>query len=209
MNQGKIKQGEHVFVAGRTGSGKTFMVKKYLENSKLPVYVLDIKKTLKWVKGTDVLYTEKLSEALASKRRKIIYQPRWEEMEEEYYDEFFKNVYEKGDRTLWIDELMGVGTAVRFPKYYKACLTRGRELGISVWSCTQRPATIPIISMSEATHFFIFNLSMKKDRERIVEIAGHSNFLKTPGKYIFWYFDAMKEAAPVRAKLTERGEAGG
>ena len=209
MNQGKIKQGEHVFVAGRTGSGKTFLVKKYLENSKLPVYVLDIKKTLKWVKGTDVLYTEKLSEALASKRRKIIYQPRWEEMEEEYYDEFFKNVYEKGDRTLWIDGLMGVGTAVRFPKYYKACLTRGRELGISVWSCTQRPATIPIISMSEATHFFIFNLSMKKDRERIVEIAGHSNFLKTPGKYIFWYFDAMKEAAPVRAKLTERREAGG
>ena len=202
MQQGVIKKGEHVFVAGRTGSGKTFLVKKYLENSSLPVYVLDIKKTLKWVQGDNTLYTEKLSEVIASKKKKIIYQPRWEEMEEEYYDAFFKHVYEKGDCTLWIDELMGVGNATRFPKFYKACLTRGRELGISVWSCTQRPATIPIISMSEATHLFIFNLAMKKDRERIAEIAGHGNFLQTPGKFVFWYFDTTKEAAPVRAKLT-------
>ena len=46
MKQGVIKKGEHVFVAGRTGSGKTFLVKKYLENSVLPVYVLDIKRRL-------------------------------------------------------------------------------------------------------------------------------------------------------------------
>lgn len=199
-----IKKGEHVFVAGRTGSGKTFLVKKYLENTKLPVYVLDVKKTLKWLKGKDVLYTEKLAEAISSKKSKIIYQPKWEEMEEDYYNEFFKKVYERGEAILWVDELMGVSTAMRFPAYYKACLTRGRELGISVWSCTQRPAMIPIISMSEASHLFIFNLNMKKDRQRIAEIAGHENFLKLPGKFIFWYFDTTKEAAPVRALLTEK-----
>ena len=180
MKHGIIKKGEHIFVAGRTGSGKTFLVKKYLEKSGLPVYVLDIKKTLKWVRGGDTLYTEKLSEAIASKKKKIIYQPRWEEMGEEYYDAFFKHVYEKGDCTLWIDELMGVGNATKFPKYYKACLTRGRELGISVWSCTQRPATIPIISMSEATHLFIFNLAMKKDRERIAANRSGGNGQKAP-----------------------------
>lgn len=204
MNQ-TIDSGEHVFVAGRTGSGKTFLVKKYLENSKLPVYVLDIKKTLKWLKGGDVLYTERLNEAISSNKKKIIYQPKWEEMEDKFYNEFFKKVYEKGEAVLWIDELMGVGNAIKFPNYYKACLTRGRELGVSVWSCTQRPAMIPIISMSEATHLFIFSLNMIKDRQRISEIAGHREFLKIPGKYAFWYFNTSKETSPVLARLTVKG----
>ena len=97
MKQGTIKKGEHVFVAGRTGSGKTFLVKKYLENSVLPVYVLDIKKTLKWVQGEGVLYTEKLSEALASKKKKIIYQPRWEKMEDEQLDAFIVTIRKFAD----------------------------------------------------------------------------------------------------------------
>lgn len=202
----KIKKGEHVFIAGRTGSGKTFLTKRYLQNVH-PVYALDVKKTLDWqnVPEDDIDYLDRLEKVTKSRKKKVIYQPHWDEMKPEFYNEFFKFIYKKEETTIWVDETMGIGTAMKFPEYYKALLTRGRELGISVWSCTQRPATIPIISMSEATHLFIFDLNMKKDRVRIAEIAGEEEFLKLPGKYVFWYYNMVDSSKPIRAKLVEKG----
>ena len=207
----KIEQGEHVFVAGRTGSGKTFLVKKYLENAKYKVFVLDLKKTLDWqgIPDRNIAYVNKLENIRKTGKRKTVYQPIWEEINPETIDEFFKLIYKEEDCIVWVDELMAIGNAVKFPDWYKACLTRGRELGISVWSCTQRPATIPIISISEASHLFIFDLNMKKDRQRIAEIAGHGAFMQRPGKFVFWYFDTRKTAEPIRAKLVEKGDGNG
>lgn len=199
----KIQKGEHVFVAGRTGSGKTFLVKRYLQEVK-PVYVLDLKKTLDWQNVEKAVYLDKLSKVVKTKSKKVVYQPDWKEMKPDYYNEFFRFLYHKENVHVWIDETMGIGTAMKFPEYYKALLTRGRELGISVWCCTQRPATIPMIAMSEATHFFIFDLNMKKDRFRIAEIAGEENFMKLPGKYSFWYYNMVESDKPILAKLVER-----
>lgn len=201
----KIRKGEHLFIAGRTGSGKTFLVKRYLQavNS---VYVLDLKKTLNWqgVDEKEIDYLDRLEKVTRSRKKKIVYQPDWQEMKNDYYNEFFRFLYHKENVTVWIDETMGVGTSFKYPEYYKALLTRGRELGISVWSCTQRPAAIPMIAMSEATHFFTFDLNMKKDRVRIAEIAGEENFLKLPGKYAFWYYNIAESSKPVLAKLVEK-----
>jgi len=199
----KIQKGEHVFVAGRTGSGKTFLVKRYLQETK-PVYVLDLKKTLDWQNVEEAVYLDKLDKVVKSRSKKVVYQPDWKEMTAEYYNEFFRFIYHKENVHVWIDETMGIGTALKFPEYYKALLTRGRELGISVWSCTQRPATIPMIAMSEATHFFIFDLNMRKDRFRIAEIAGEENFMTLPGKYAFWYYNMVESDKPILAKLVER-----
>ena len=185
----KVNRGEHAFVAGRTGSGKTYLVKRYLQEA-APVYVLDVKKTLDWqhILEKDIVYLDKLDKVFKAKKKKVIYQPDWAEMDMDHYNEFFKHIYKKGDCSVFIDETMGIGTAIKYPDFYKALLTRGRELGISVWSCSQRPASIPIIAMSEATHFFIFDLNMRKDRVRLAEIAGKEEFMKLPGKYVFWYY---------------------
>jgi len=205
----RIKPGEHVFVAGRTGSGKTFLVKKYLQHV-APVYCLDVKKTLYWpgVPEKDIVYLDKFLDVIKSKAKKVVYQPRWQELTFDCYNLFFEYIYNKEEVVLWIDETMGIGTAIKYPEYYKALLTRGRELGISVWSCTQRPASIPLISMSEATHFFAFDLNLKKDRERIAEISGQEQFLRLPGKYVFWYYHVTDSTAPVRARLTQAKKEG-
>lgn len=209
MENNTIKLGEHVFIAGRTGSGKTFLCKRYLENLRKPVYVLDLKKTLDWGRASkDRVYLTRLSQFRKTGKRKVVYQPDWEEIDAISIDNFFKWCYKKGDCVVWVDELMGIGNAHKFPPWYKACLTRGRELGISVWSCTQRPAMIPIISISEASHLFVFDLNMKGDRQRIMEVAGHPAFMERPGKYNFWYFDTRKTAEPVRAKLVVKGGEG-
>ena len=49
-----IKDSEHVFIAGRTGSGKTFLEKAYLAGFK-NVIILDTKGTFYWEQIPDAL----------------------------------------------------------------------------------------------------------------------------------------------------------
>lgn len=189
---------EHVFVAGRTGSGKTYLAKKFL--SLYPnVVVLDTKGTLNWdevlpEEKTIVTSLAKISEA---KTNKIIYKPRWQEMTFEVYNRFFKWIYERKNTIVWIDEVMAIcPNPFKIPDYYKAILTRGRELNIAAWSLTQRPSGIPQVVISEAVHLFIFDLNLEQDRAKLVEITGYNEFLQRPGKYHFWYADIRKEQPP-------------
>lgn len=205
MKQNIIKRSEHVFVAGRTGSGKTYLAKKYLANYD-HVAVLDTKGTFTWdeVDPKELQVVTSISELGGANKSKIIYRPTWEELEIEYYDAFFKWAYMRRNTIVLVDEAMSVcPSPFKIPDYYKAILTRGRELNVSVWSLTQRPSGIPQVIMSEATHFFIFDLNLAKDREKIVHITGHEEFLERPGRYIFWYWRADTDNPPVRARLRE------
>lgn len=188
-----IQANEHVFVAGKTGTGKTFFVKKYLANYK-NVTVLDTKGLIDWneIPDEEVSIIKNIKDIYHLDTPKIIYRPCWEEMNQECYNEFFKFVYESGEMIVWIDEVMSIATNNVIPEFYKACLTRGREMNIGVWSLTQRPSTIPVLTMSESKHFIIFDLNMPQDRERITLITGQPEFLSKPSKksgekYSFWY----------------------
>ena len=204
-----IKSNDHVFVAGRTGSGKTFLVRKYLPGYEY-VAVLDTKGLMNWeeIPKEELTVINQLHQLDKVKTKKVIYRPSFNEMEIEYYDTFFKWVYQRGNTNLWIDELMSVcENATSIPEYLKACYTRGRELGIGVWGLSQRPKMIPIVCMSEATHFFIFDLNIVEDRDRLVKIAGAEDLYIRPSYYskrCFWYYHVEWDE-PKLAELIEEG----
>jgi hypothetical protein len=205
-----VKPSEHVFIAGRTGSGKTYLARKYL--ARYPqVVALDTKGTMTWpeVPAEDLTLVERLTDLTAAKTSKIIYRPGWQELEFDYYNEFFRWCYQRGHTLVWVDEAMSIcPNPHKIPDYYKAILTRGRELKVAVWSLTQRPAGIPQVIMSEATHFFIFDLNMPQDRQKLTEVTGAQELLEKPstgyGAYSFWYYNVEREAA-TPARLVERG----
>jgi len=203
-----IPGNEHVFIAGKTGTGKTYLAGKYLSAYK-QVYLLDTKGTTSWkdVKGKDITLITELKNLPYCYTAKVIYRPIWEEMQEEYYNLFFKFCYQKRNCVVWIDEVMSIATQAKIPEYYKAILTRGRELGIAAWSLTQRPSGIPQITISEATHFFIFDLNLKTDREKVTEVTGQKEFMKRPSKqaggsrFNFYYYNVAESDYPTIAKL--------
>lgn len=206
MNLKNVKQSEHVFIAGKTGTGKTYLVRKYLQNVKR-VAVLDTKGLLIWpeVDEKEITTVTSLAGLNSLSTSKVIYRPTFEEMDEEFYDRFFKWCYRQGNLTVWVDEVMSVATSHLMPEYYKAILTRGREHNVSVWSLTQRPTGIPILSMSEATHYFIFDLNMPQDRDRIVQISGQPEFALKPSiyfdKYTCWYHNVENDGVvPLKIK---------
>lgn len=205
-----IKPSEHTFIAGRTGSGKTYLARKYLARYE-NVVALDTKGTLDWPEVADDEKTiiTNLSGLGAARTRKIIYRPEWQELELEFYNEFFRWCYMRGQTIVWVDEAMSVcPNPHRMPDYYKAILTRGRELDVSIWSLTQRPAGIPQVIMSESTHFFIFDLNMPQDRYKLAEVTGAEELQDKPsteyGNYSFWYYNTDRDRA-VPAKLVQRG----
>jgi len=192
-----IPSDHHVFIAGRNGSGKTYLARNYLAGY-TNVFCLDIKGTLVWpeVDERDLTIVTNLRDVKKCKTDKCIYKPDPEEMTPEFYDEFFKFIYERGNTIVWVDEVMGVTpNAQRIPFWYRAILTRGRELGVSAWSLSQRPSGINLLPISEARHILSFDLNLPQDRKRMAETTGSPEFLEKPGKYKFWYYNVDNDNA--------------
>lgn len=192
-----IPADHHVFVAGRNGSGKTFLARNYLAGY-MNVFCLDIKGTLVWpeVDQKELTIVKHLNQVKWCRTPKCIYKPVPEEMTEDHYNEFFKFCYERGNTIVWVDEVMGVTpNPHRIPFWYRAILTRGRELKVAAWSLSQRPSGINLLPISEARHILSFDLNLEDDRKRMAKVSGTPEFYDKPGKFKFWYYNVENDNA--------------
>jgi hypothetical protein len=173
-----------------TGSGKTYLTKVYAAGMN-NVIVLDTKGTFDWqplIPDAPIFYH--LKDLMHFKEGKAIYRPVFQELTQAYYNAFFKWCYLRKNTRVIIDEAMQVCPGPNImPEYLKGILTRGRELKVTVWACTQRPKTIPLSLMSEATHNFIFTLNLEADRRRVNEVINYNEIVDyIPELYHFWYY---------------------
>ena len=199
-----IPADHHVFVAGRNGSGKTYLARKYLAGYE-NVFCLDIKGTLEWpeVSRDQLTIVKHLADVHKVTTPKCIYKPAPEEMEDTFYNDFFKFIYMRGHTICWVDEVMGVTpNPHKIPFWYRAILTRGRELGVAAWSISQRPSGINLLPISEARHIMSFDLNLKKDRVTMCDVSGAPEFLDKPGHFKFWYYNVNNSDA-ILAQLKE------
>lgn len=200
-NPYKITRADRVFLVGASGSGKTTLAKGLLW--RLPeVFILDPKHTFSLPGGPEndqapwqsVIYRDigalrDHGDPDESTPVAAIYRPGLEEMEKGC-DAFFQFVYERGDCYVYVDEVMRVTNGSRMAgRYYQTVLQLGRERGVGCWSATQRPSNIPIVTVTEAEHFFVFKLRAKDDRQRMFEYTGQPEMLQIPrDPNGFWYY---------------------
>lgn len=164
--------GDRVALVGQTGSGKTTLARVLLRN-RAYVAVLDSKGTLGpdtgWV-GYKLVTT--MRAAIRASEAKIIYRPPYADVADGgEIERFFQWVYTRGHTTVYVDELGAVTRGDVYPWWYGAGLTRGRELGVEVWSGTQRPTRIPQVTLSESEHVYAFRLRLDQDRLRVEQTA--------------------------------------
>lgn len=202
---------EHGFICGTNGSGKSMLAQFLVRDPFKPysvVYDPKHSRTLgEWGGGMKIMYTiGELYNATVEDRR-IIYRPSLEEAEDRASQEaFFKWIYTQGRVRVYIDECSALLGESNPNFYLKGCLTRGRELGVSVLATTQRPVSIPLITMSEASRFYIFRLNIEEDRKRITKITGLSDEAQLSLKrYEFFYFDVMRGLHDQKLKLDLSG----
>lgn len=206
-----IPTDEHVFVAGMNGTGKSFLCENYLRTYQY-VIKLDTKNETEerrregkspWtglVENEDFTVIKSLYDLDTVDTDKIIYCPDFEEQNLDTYDQFFDWVFRRENTIIWIDELMGIGSATTYPINLKRIYTQGRSKNVAVWACTQRPSGIPAISIANSRHFFIFDLMLADDRKKVANITGIPQFLDMPNGYNFWYYHVGDKKA-VKAVL--------
>lgn len=85
-------------------------------------------------------------------------------------------------------------------------LHQGRSSGITCVNGTQRPAFVPVVTYSSASHAFIWRTTDRKDADRLSNLAGieKREFLSnalTLGKHEFIYVPAIRGGDPVRSQV--------
>lgn len=181
-----------VFVAGKTGSGKTTLVRELLTPVKR-LLVLDPKGTLNVPEWNLTDWSDRGRRALLAGDDVRLRVPapldgNWEP--------YCEAAYEAHELTVFIDEMYGVVPPGRRPSDSLVALyTRGREFEIGVWAATQRPVWVPLFAKSEAEWTFIFRLRLEDDRVHMAKLCGPAVENPIPDDFGFYvYFETWEDA---------------
>lgn len=157
-----------VFV-GKTGCGKTTLAEKICANHNF-VCVLDSKAELNW-SGYEICVN--LDQVKSAKNSHIIWQPSIHEQNEDSYDSYFKWIYDRRNTVCYIDEVLAIcKNSQNMPFWYRAILTRGRSRNIGCYNSTQAPVFVPHWILSQSEHYFVFQMRLETDREKVEKITG-------------------------------------
>lgn len=195
---------------GRTGCGKTTLVKYLLDDPMKPyTIVYDAKGMMKaseWKNFSLITDYQTVIESDPVETPRIIYQPPFEAtLNPDEQNDFFYWIYNRYYTRVYVDEAYSLLGGINPSKGLLACLSRGRERGISTVVSSQRPARIPAITLSEAEHFYIFSLTHPADKQRVEDItAGRitSEDIEDLKPHQFLYYNAWtNQRVPYSIKL--------
>lgn len=194
-----IKTDEHLFICGKTGSGKSNLA-KLLWRGVQPGrgIILDVKHELS-AYGYVVHSLQDIDKVLKSGRN-VVFQGS---NTPETYAAICAYVYNRGNTVLWIDEGAQVVPEGRISPEATQLFTAGRSRGATAWTLTQRPAIVSKTAISQSSHYFVFNLILSHDKKAIcADIPLQiEDFLKLR-KYEYFYYnqdmDAVQHCAPIR-----------
>lgn len=176
-----IRPSDRLSVIGMTGSGKTTLLLALLRywiwwtRDWFPyhIVILDTKKDGDFDGIGRKFRRLKDLKRLWDTHRILIYEPIEEEMNEEFYNGFFhflRTTYEP--LLIVIDELASVAKGNRVSYEYELLMKQGRGKQQSVWAGIQNPVYVPHDFLSNANHYFVFDLLLDSDREKVAGIIG-------------------------------------
>lgn len=171
------KQGEHVSVFGRTGSGKTFMTTDLLNIRSGYTIGFGVKPE---DESLDYLIKEEGYQRITSwppkpereGQKRFILWPYIDDIEdidrcEPIFKEALRKIYSQRGWTIFIDEVRYMSERMHLDKPLKDIWILGRSSNLTLVGCTQRPTWVPLEMLTQATHVFLFNTSGEDDLKRL------------------------------------------
>lgn len=196
--------GQHALIIGQTGSGKTVLAHRLIRRSYFSL-TLDIKRRIDW---EGFHYFDELDDLIYAcdsdpeRFRHCVWRPDFEAADWEEFNRFYAWVFRRGNTLCYTDEASYVCKGDNVPKYLRALLMQGRELGISCYNACQRPIGIAQQMISEAWGVYSFNLNMVQDREKLqATFAYPVDFLAKAQNHEFYVLKQTGYLGPFRARL--------
>jgi hypothetical protein len=157
-----------------TGSGKTTLLERIMSLRRWGI-VLDTKRELAFPGWPIVDRPRFAFEAIFDRKvEHAILRPR----SLDDVEDTFATALDLGGVTVGVDEVYmittqpGSASLTTYPPSYILALTRGRSKKVTVATGTQRPRFLPLFAMTEASHFFIFELGSQDDTRYLAKMAG-------------------------------------
>lgn len=192
----KMGRNDRGVLIGHTGYGKTFLGRYLIEDKNKRYSVTYDAKISKAIGEWNQEFIYDFAALQESEARRIVYRPsEFEESDPVWQNRFFEWVYKRGATRLFVDEAYALEGGTNPSRYLLACISRGRERGISTLVGTQRPARIPQIVLTEPEHIYVFFVLGVTDRQKIKEISGGLISLEDQlelDEHEFFYFNLRR-----------------
>lgn len=146
------KQGEHVVVIGRTGSGKTYLMARLFQ---LRQYVVFFRTKPDKNKFPDLIPVRRADAMRHFNGMRLMLDPEYKRQAIEGYH-MLENAWQDGSWCVGIDELWYAEEQLGLTDYVNRMLTQGRSKDITAVLGVQRPVDISRFALSETKHLFIF-----------------------------------------------------
>jgi hypothetical protein len=183
---------ERIFVAGKTGTGKTTVVRELLRPVKR-VVVFDAKGTLTTPEWNLETWSDRGRRRLLDGEDVRLRVPA---PLDGNWSPYLETTFEAGDLTAFFDEMYGVvPPGKRPPEALVAMYTRGREFNIGTWAATQRPVWVPLFCKSEAEWMFVFRLMLEDDRKHMAAMCGPSVLTPIRDPFGFYVYNQLWDDA--------------
>lgn len=193
-----IRRGDRAAIVGRTGSGKSVLLRSLLGSYSRAVLIDPKGRAVMDGWGTSYGVADFVRRFPAEPR--LVLRPGPGEDRRTWLDRVCWHVYRHGETALGVDEVIGVVDANKRAAGFDACMTQGRELGVTGLVCTQRPRGVPPTIISEADHLFVFALNREDDRRAVAETTGpYPNPPAGTFRFVYWApaLDRPIECAPL------------
>ena len=183
------EKGEHIFVCGQTGTGKSYGLIQLIQTKIKSNYVIIDTKQEDFNKlGCKVVHTLKAFKlALLDGQKKILVQEKTMDFEKlEKYSKFLNDNFI--NFTLIIDELHNYLSKSKIQPSLKNIMLQGRSKGKTFIGATQRTQNIHNDVLSQCIHKFSFYLGIKNDRVKMCEEMDlREEDFKNLNQYEFFY----------------------
>lgn len=208
--QSTWEQGEHVMVNGPTGVGKTTLIAKILGVRRYVVMfvtktydktITDNFKDFEIIREWPPRFTQE-KVLLWPKQGKTIRETI--AIQRRVFRKAMDSIFTDRNWTTVFDEQNYICKELGLEEENKMFQHQGRSSGLSVVNGAQRPAFVPLITMSGSTHYFLWQNTLKADLTRLSDIGGvdkrelEANML-TLSKHEFIYINS-------RARLAVRSQ---
>ncbi len=173
-------QGEHIAIIAPTGAGKTTLERKLMPyrshviffGTKIddPVYRALIRDGFKRIDDIDEIREWDHKYLLWPKFKQTI--PEFEWRQRQAFQKAMNTIAKQGRWTLVIDEAKYIAEKLRLRQELTFAFEQLRSIKSTIIAGAQRPASIPISRLTNASHVFMWKSTHDDDAKRLADLGG-------------------------------------
>lgn len=179
------EQGQHIMICGPTGVGKTTLLAQLVSTTKprRKCVVVFVTKTFDDTLNKDFPGYEVIHEWPPKAHQNFVL--LWPQLGKRTMDEFvvhqrevflhaLNSIFRERNWCVCFDELQYMCDTLKLARHCALYQHQARSSGLSVITGFQRPANLPVVTYSAATHAFIWRNKIDADLSRLREVGGFS-----------------------------------